>query len=239
MFQTIKKIVKKLPFAFTQNQKYDRQTYKILKKVLRKNSNCIDVGCHKGEVLDLMLSFAPDGKHFGFEPIPDLAAALNNKYKNSSCSILPVALSNIKEKTSFNYVISNPSYSGLLKRTYDRKHETDTLIEVQTDLLDNILPSDYHVDLIKIDVEGGELLVLQGARKTLLKYKPFVIFEHGLGASDIYESFPEKVYILFDEMGMQINILRNFLYGKKPLTKAEFEMQFYKKQNYYFIAYPK
>jgi len=33
------------------------------------------------------------------------------------------------------------------------------------------------VDLIKIDVEGAETFVLEGAKKTLKKYHPKIIFE--------------------------------------------------------------
>jgi len=33
------------------------------------------------------------------------------------------------------------------------------------------------LDLLKIDVEGAEMLVLQGAAKTILKYKPVIIIE--------------------------------------------------------------
>lgn len=39
----------------TKNIEYDRLTKQILKKNLKKNSNCLDIGCHKGEILDLML----------------------------------------------------------------------------------------------------------------------------------------------------------------------------------------
>ena len=47
----IKNLIKKIPIAFTKNQQYDQQTKLILKKYLTTNSNCLDIGCHEGEVL--------------------------------------------------------------------------------------------------------------------------------------------------------------------------------------------
>lgn len=62
------------------NNDYDIQTTKILKKLLKIDSNCIDVGCHKGSILDEILRFAPEGQHYAFEPLPDLCAYLKRKY---------------------------------------------------------------------------------------------------------------------------------------------------------------
>ena len=39
---------------------------------------------------------------------------------------------------------------------------------------------DMAVDLIKIDVEGAESLVLQGAAETIAKHKPAIIWEHSV-----------------------------------------------------------
>lgn len=127
----IKEIIKKLlsfsPIPLTKNQMYDQQTKKVIQKVLKKDSNCIDVGCHKGEILDLMLSHCPLGHHYGFEPIPSLYENLVKKYEQEkNCTILKIALSNQSGETSFNYVLSNPSYSGLKKRKYDRPSEKDS-----------------------------------------------------------------------------------------------------------------
>jgi FkbM family methyltransferase len=238
MFELIKKLVKKLPIAFTKNQAYDAQTRQIMQRVLRPTSNCIDVGCHKGEMLDLILKYAPQGQHYCFEPLPDLFAGLLTKNYPTNCHFYDTALSTEKGETSFNYVISNPSYSGIMRRRYDRPDEKDTTITVKTDLLDNILPPDLPIDFIKIDVEGAEMLVLAGAKQTIARHKPIVVFEHGLGGSDIYGTTPRKVFDYFADLGLSISTLKAWLNGKPPLSMVDFEKQFYQSKNYYFIAYP-
>ncbi len=233
----LKKILKALPFAFTKNLRYDRLTERVISKVCSPASNCADVGCHKGEILDLFLAAAPKGQHFGFEPIPFLFQNLKEKYAGlTNCHFFDVALSNMQGTSSFNYVLTNPSYSGLLKRTYDRPNEEDTQITVRTEKLDEIWPADLQLDVLKIDVEGGELMVLEGARKTLIRCKPTVIFEHGLGASDVYGSTPAQVFALFNDCGLRIFLLENFLSSGPCLGAEEFAKQFYERKNYYFVA---
>jgi FkbM family methyltransferase len=237
MLALLKKIVKSLPFDFTRNQQYDTQTRQIFQQILTTRSNCIDVGCHKGEMLDLMLAQATQGEHFCFEPLPDLFAGLLAKNYPSNCHFFDLALSNQTGETTFNYVISNPAYSGLLRRQYDRPNEEDTQITVKTALLDDIIPPNVTIDLIKIDVEGAEMLVLQGATELLKRCKPIVVFEHGLGASDVYGTQPSDLYDLLTECGLKVSLLKRFLRNEKPLTKSEFEKQYFERLNYYFIAY--
>ncbi len=232
----IKKIIKELPFSFTMNQKYDVQTREVIKRVCLTDSNCIAIGCHKGEVLDIILKQSPKGSHFAFEPIPVLFDQLNEKYVN--CHVYQIALSNKEEETTFNYVVSNPSYSGLIKRAYDRKHEVDTSIMVKTAKLDVIIPDKMDIDFIKIDVEGGELLVLEGAVETIQRCKPVIIFEQGIGASEYYASTPDKVFALLTNCGLKISTMKGWLEGKSEMTLKEYQTQFYERLNYYFIAYP-
>ncbi|MFN0216426.1 MAG: FkbM family methyltransferase [Saprospiraceae bacterium] len=233
----LKKIIKALPFAFTKNQRYDRLTKRVISKVCLSASNCADVGCHKGEILDFFLSAAPQGQHFGFEPIPPLFQNLREKYADrSNCRFFDIALSNKEGSSSFNYVVSNPSYSGLLKRNYDRANEEDTQITVRTEKLDNIWPADLRLDVLKIDVEGGEQMVLEGARETLIRWKPTIIFEHGLGASEIYGSTPDQVFALLESCGLRIFLLENFLAQGPALDAKSFATQFYERRNYYFVA---
>lgn len=233
----LKKILKLLPIPLTKNHKYDLQTKKIINR-LSEDSNCIDVGCYKGEILDLIIQAAPYGNHFGIEPIPRQYDFLTSKFKkNPNCKILNLAAANKSGVTSFNYVITNPSYSGIRKREYDRTGEKDTTIEVETELLDNIIPTNLKIDLIKIDVEGAELLVLKGASKIISQYRPLVIFEHGLGASDYYDTSPNNVYKYFKSKSMKVSTLGSFLKGRESLSLDEFNDQYYNRTNYYFIAH--
>jgi FkbM family methyltransferase len=234
----LKKIIKRLPVNFTVNQRYDRQTKQVIRQVCKDDSNCIDVGCHKGEILDIMLAIAPKGHHFGFEPIPLLFEKLQKKYAGSNCSLFQFALGNRTGTSSFNYVISNPAYSGLLKRKYDRPGEKDTSIDVRLEMLDNVIPGRMKIDLIKIDVEGGELQVLEGGIKTVKRCKPVIIFEHGLGASEFYGSSPEKIFELMAECGLKVSLMENWLRSKHSFTLDEFRHQFNNCLNFVFIAYP-
>ena len=239
MLTILKNLLKKLPIDFTKNQAYDRQTNAVIKRVCKQNSNCLDIGCHKGEVMDIILRYAPNGHHFGFEPIPHMYTDLANKYKGTKCTIYDVALSNQASISVFNHVVSNPAYSGLVKRSYDRPNEVDEQIQVKTEKLDTLFDKNTPIDLIKIDVEGGELNVLEGAVETIRRTRPIIIFEHGLGASEFYDSSPEKVFALFAELNYNISVMHNWLDQQPAFTRDQFTEQFYKKKNYYFIAYPK
>jgi len=239
MKSLIKSILKKLPIPLSKNHLYDLQTKKIVKQCLKDDSNCIDIGCYKGEILDLFLSHSPYGMHWAFEPIPSLYSQLVRKYKNNrNCSILNYALNDQAGIATFNYVVTNPSYSGLLKRDYDRPFEKDEHIQVKTELLDNLILENIPIHLIKIDVEGAELLVLNGARKLITRNLPIVIFEHGLGASNHYGTISEKVYNYFSDLSLNVSTMGRFLNKLEPLTLEEFRNHYNNKIDYYFLAYP-
>jgi len=237
MKQFLKSLLKKIPYSFTKNQKYDEWTQEIIKTRLSIDSNCIDAGCFKGEVLDLMLNYCPNGTHFAFEPIPQQFEYISKKYaQTENCRLFEIALSEDAGLKTFYHVVSNPSYSGLEKRSYARKKEEVKEITVQTGALDALVPKDFKIDFIKIDVEGGELGVLEGGEKLIKKYKPIVVFEHGLGGADKYGVKPEMVFDYFGFIHMKVYLLDAFLKNERPLTKDEFNLQFNKGLNYYFVA---
>ncbi len=239
MKEFIKGLLKKLPFALTRNQQYDRDTQHIIRRICKPDSHCIDVGCHKGEILDLFIAAAPKGRYYAFEPIPAMFADLQRKYaQNANVQVYDCALSDAQGEAEFNHVLTNPAYSGLQKRQYDRKDEQDQRIKVRTERLDDILPAGSpKIDLIKIDVEGGELQVLKGATALLQRDKPVLIFEHGLGASDVYGTTPNDIFDLLTACGLRLFNLSEFLRpSPQPLSREALHKQFYGREHYYFVA---
>lgn len=240
MKKLIKRIFSILHISVTRNQRYDAYTRRIIRRTLKPGSNCIDIGCHKGEILDLMIKGAPQGRQIGFEPIPELYRYLVKKYSgNTRVTIYPVALYDKTGTTTFQHVLSDPAYSGIKKRSYEGKSVEIDQITVQTDELDRCIPPDLRIDLMKIDVEGAEFRVMKGGVQTIRRCRPVIIFEFGLGAADFYNSAPGELFgFLTGECGLKISTLKGFLENVPELPSDLFCEMFRKGSEYYFVAHP-
>jgi len=241
MKQLLKKILVRLHISLTRNQRYDAYTRAIIEKSLRPDSNSIDIGCHRGEILDLMIRNAPLGKKIGFEPVPELYRSLKDKYRTDPLvSISPVALYDKAGTTSFQHVVNEPAYSGIKKRRYDGKQVVINQITVDTDTLDRVLDRNTEIDLIKIDVEGAEFPVMKGGVETIKRCRPVIIFECGLGASEFYDTHPEDVFDLIrNECNLKISTLKDYLDGQPPLSRDDFIDHYNLEKEYYFVAHPR
>ncbi len=234
--ELIRNVLMSLHVDATKNLKYDRLTLKVLEQVLKYGGNAIDIGCHKGEILEIMLKLAPLGHHIGFEPIPSLYDHLKAQF-DGRATILPYALSNTNGNTTFQYVRNAPAYSGIRKREYATNHPDIEEINVEMRTLDSVITSDQTVRLIKIDVEGAEYLVLKGALQTLRRHQPVVIFECGLGASEFYGTQPEQIYdLLTRDAGLNIHLIPDWLNGYPWLSREDFIRIYREKKDYYFVA---
>ncbi len=205
---------------FKRGARDNRRMARIIARVLRADSNCVDVGSSYGDILKLLIRAAPQGRHFAFEAIPSSAALLRARYPKAE--VFELAVSDAPGEREFFHVRSDPGYSGLQRRPYPRADFRVQTIQVRTDTLDNVLPADVKIDLIKIDVEGAELQVLRGALRTVDRCHPYILFEHGQAASQ-YGTTPDMVYeLLVDACGMTLWKLQDWLRRGAPLTREAF-----------------
>ncbi len=193
----------------------------VLATALRRDGNAVDVGANRGETLDLILAAAPAGRHIAYEPIPDLAQQLAASYPQ--VEVRNAACSDEAGSAEFTHVLDVPALSGLRQRADlpTEAHEVEQ-ITVKLERLDDALPEGYVPSLIKIDVEGAELLVMRGAAETLARHRPFVIFEHGIGGADLYGAKPGELFDLLTECGLRVFDLE----GNGPYTRDGFEAVF-------------
>lgn len=155
----------------------------LLAFALRPNSCCVDIGCSKGEILREMVRVAPDGRHIAYEPLPEQADRLRRMFP--TVEVRQAAVADVEGEAEFTYVVGRPEYSGLEVGKYPGRSRTER-ITVRTETLDRALPEGYVPDLIKIDVEGAELKVLQGAVGTITQHRPMIVLEHGGGSGDLF-----------------------------------------------------
>jgi FkbM family methyltransferase len=191
-----------------------RQTAAILRRVLRPGGNAIDVGAHRGDLLAEFVRLSPTGRHFAVEPIPELAEWLRAAFPG--VSVHAAAVGETPGTAEFQWVVSNPAFSGLKRRTDLRPEEAVRALTVPVVRIDDIVPVGLPVAVLKIDVEGGELGALRGASR-VLGDRPWVFLEHG-SASTAYGATTADVMAEFTRHRMAVWLMGDWLAGKPPLT---------------------
>lgn len=207
-------------FLFQRENFYtDRLTGRVMEKALQPASNCVDIGCYRGEILQHMVRLAPDGRIFAVEPCPYHQDFLEKKFPQ--VKIFPVALDNESGFRTFYFDCEYPARSGLLtKKNSDGQIEE---IRVRVEKLDDLIPEDLKIDLIKIDVEGAEYPVISGGRNLIKRSRPVIIFEHGAGASQMYDRTSGDLYDLISEdLGLRISSMDRWLEGLSPFDRKTF-----------------
>ena len=133
---------------------------------IRPDDICLDVGGNVGYFSFLMAQKAKDGQVHVFEPIPLNIALLNastvlNGFTNLQIHQCAVG----SESGDITFTISNDSAYSSIYNT-NRKSIAQTLsvplISLDEYIAKNNLP---RVDILKVDVEGAEKLVIDGAKK--------------------------------------------------------------------------
>jgi len=211
------------------------QMRRLLAFTLAADDNCIDVGAHRGSILAEMLRVAPAGRHLAFEPIPHLADLLRRDFP--SVEVRQSALADHAGYSEFAHFRSHAEgWSGLRFRPLPTGEEPDVeTIEVRLETLDEVVDPAYRPAVIKIDVEGAELQVLRGARGTLARHRPVIIFEHGSGSAETYGTSPADVFAL---LGDAADYRIFDLDGDGPYTLEQFERAFRSAARVNFVAHP-
>jgi FkbM family methyltransferase len=217
------------------NANYNWQTIKVMFRVLRRNSNCIDVGAHVGDILQHMIDISPRGRHYAFEPLPHLSQKLTESFPQ--VIVHQAAVSDRSGESEFQFVENDPGYSGLRRRDYDRPDPKITTIRVQVVTLDEIIPRNEKIAFIKIDIEGGEFHAIKGGIETIRCGKPVIVFEASSRSTGLYGVKPDDLYgVVTETLGYELSSMQRWLSRKAAYTREEFERNWNQGPEYYFIA---
>lgn len=145
-----------------------------------------DVGANIGFFTLISARLAgPEGRVVAFEPMPPNADALRaNLAANQADNVEVVELAlGDSEGTAELQVYDDPGWAKLdtsADTAYKSGRPVSSLIEVPLSTLDRQLDDYPPPRLLKIDIEGGEVAALRGARRLLSEHRPVVLCElHG------------------------------------------------------------
>jgi FkbM family methyltransferase len=209
----------------------------VIRMLVRESSNCIDVGCHLGSVLSLLVKLAPRGRHMAFEPIPWKANRLANKFPG--VDVRQMAVGDSSGEVTFHIDLETSGYSGLRTAVSRIGHTRD--LTVPCVRLDELVSSERAIDFIKIDVEGAELLVLRGSREFIRRDRPPIVFESTSSALSLYGlSTSELFNHLVQENDYRVFTPRGFLERAEPLSLEQYDRAHqYPFQAFNFVAVPR
>jgi len=211
-------------------------TPRVLDRVLRPDSCCVDVGCHVGSMLHEMTRRAPAGTHFAMEASPSKAGWLRRRYPR--VRVFDVAVGEREGEIEFHENLSRPGFSSLAKP----KAEGDRVRSYKAPLarLDDLLPDDQRIDFVKIDVEGAELGVLRGAERAIERWRPVILFESGPGGAERCGFSRGELFEFFAARGYDVLLLKSFLHDREPLDAEAFDRcHVYPFRAFNFVAAPR
>ncbi|HSL43539.1 MAG TPA: FkbM family methyltransferase [Anaerolineales bacterium] len=162
---------------------HDQGFSSALKRLVKKGMIILDVGANVGGYTILMAKYTGEnGKVIAFEPNPEVYDRLRqnvlaNDFQNRVV-LHPIALSKTSGWSTL-YIPKESCSNRGISSLYKYADMLADKLEVAVSTVDDEAKrgSFQRVDLIKIDTEGNDGLVIEGAKDVINRDRPIIIFE--------------------------------------------------------------
>ena len=204
------------------NGVYGELDTKIIREEIHEGDIVIDVGANIGYYTLIFAQLVgSSGKVFAFEPEP----------KNFEILRKNIEINNYQNIIAEQKIVSDESgmtklfiaEQGIVGHRINQQKSSQKFIEVESIILDNYIKKlnlDNKINFIKIDVEGSEPKVLEGAKEIMQKSNQLKIFtEFNREAVEEYGIEPKEMIDLFYRNGFKI-YLPNYKENKINLTNV-------------------
>jgi FkbM family methyltransferase len=197
---------------------------RFLNRFLKPGMVLVDVGANQGEFSLFAAKRLSQGTVYAFEPMNIFFDQLTEN----------ISLNQFTNVKTFHCGLSDqsgevPIYLGTtagnenegLGTIFQSQERNRFIQNIQLRTLDQIATEEKidTIDFLKIDVEGAELMVLRGARKTLERTRPVVMIEM---SDDTYRAAgysAEDVKAFFEQINYSMNKIKKGGY-LEPITDA-------------------
>ena len=201
---------------------WDANVMQCCDKILRRGDVFYDIGSNTGVIALDMAQSVPDLTVFAFEPQPSLAKHIRRSIEANHfdrVKLLEILLGKEEGESSL-FLTSHSIHASVIPR---EKNHTELRRSLRT--LDGLVASGEILppNLIKIDVEGSELRVFEGAEETLRLHQPSIVFEAdenmsrlGYSTEDLFKMLESVVpyeFFLVNKAGVPVPAPRPYPLG--------------------------
>ncbi|HOJ01978.1 MAG TPA: FkbM family methyltransferase [Anaerolineaceae bacterium] len=183
---------------------YEVDLQDAIKKYCERGMVVYDVGANIGYI---SLMFAKQsgetGRVFAFEPLPANCARLQENIElNDLTGRIHLTQAAVVDKPGkISFMVHQSGAMGKAQGSLGRDEHYMRAIEVKAITLDDFIFQQGHVcpDLVKMDIEGGEVLAIKGMQRTLRECNPIMLVEiHSHSALEcLWEAFQKADYHLY------------------------------------------
>lgn len=211
----IAEIIYKTEVLVNLKKSFEYSTLQLFSTILKHGDVIIDIGANSGLYSIFYSKLVGDtGKVHALEPDSDTYSLLKENLKLNNCNNVLTynfALSNKEsrvEMVSFSHhdlkLQSGDSFKYIQEVAEEKINAgNNTMNAFRLDDLEEFNKASK-IDYIKIDVEGAELLVLQGSINTILKHKPIIIFELSGEWTNRFNYKPYEVLVFLNELSYEM-----------------------------------
>lgn len=184
---------------------FDQNLISIFKAFCKDDSCVLDLGANIGLTAIALADICTQGKVIAVEPLPQSFHFLKSNFKNThfnNVDFYNFAVGN--KKSEIFMQAKNDFLAGAFIADRFQADKTHFTTKVDIDFIDNVFDKFNlkKIDFIKLDLEGYEILALEGAKETLNKYKPIVYLEMNHWCLNVFQritlpEFQERLIKLF------------------------------------------
>jgi len=171
-------------WAFKDGEYYERNVTFYMDRLFKKYNNPVffDIGANYGYY---SVKYAHCCNHvFSFEPVSKTHEVLVSNIRRNALknvTVFKFGLSNKEQELNIN-LYSSSGNNSIFERNIPKEHSLKKIGQERIHLfsLDSLFTSQKisGPDIIKIDVEGAELNVLEGSLETIKKFSPAIVIEY-------------------------------------------------------------
>jgi len=160
---------------------FDQEIIDLAKTYFKPHTAFLDIGANYGQMSVILSKFIETiggGKVYAFEAEPFVGNILKKNIEINYCKNTEVVLGAVYSKAGEKVVFPEPDFKRF--SSYG-SYGIDPIAKegrtIETITIDSLkIPEP--ISFIKIDIQGSDLFALQGAKETIIKNKPAIIFEY-------------------------------------------------------------